>query len=629
MAYRRLASLAAGQNYAVTTLLRHASGVFAVEISSPHTPASSDNNWDKKIQSVPPPGSSRLTSYSGVSSEIDEHLNEIFAPLATLEHGGTGSSPKQVQLGARLLLTLFGNLSFYETITENRSDNSPEGCVVGQQLVRMIFRALKDNHKLLANGQDAEDRYYENLLGWSQKLFAETSQSIEVGPSTTPEEYLRCVSNRWEGIALVFSVAGQGALLEREWKSVSQSVAAAPADQRSLGVFAATASDACLQLCDGSGVIHDPLGWLLYQHTHLLTLIYGNNDYRAWRALSQLSTVVFSLGLNQAKVNARMPFFLVELRKRLMAGAYIMDKQLATCLGRPPQIIWRYCDVQLPLDLRYDEILADPATRDAATNRLDATGWNSQGIIQTAQWMRVSLLVSSIREQILELSLSRCVDDLARKTKQVSDNSRKTWDELPGFLRWRPGSASSGDSGSLLIPLYLDFLYNDFLLARLLVKRLQTEADSLINVSQAILGTVLELIGRELASGTGTCSIGWNASSFGIPAAGVLAIELLRQRDGSSRPTPSTLRRPEAIQNLSVFASYLQFVVFPHEGNYEICQRARRILGRILNQILSPNPSPFPSRLPADAVVADWLNGESILLDDGTNLLEWIESRLE
>lgn len=119
------------------------------------------------------------------------------------------------------------------------------------------------------------------------------------------------------------------------------------------------------------------------------------------------------------------------------------------------------------------------------------------------------------------------------------------------------------------------------------------------------------------------------ASSFGIPAAGVLAIELLRQRDGSSRPTPSTLRRPEAIQNLSVFASYLQFVVFPHEGNYEICQRARRILGRILNQILSPNPPPFPSRLPADAVVADWLNGESILLDDGTILLEWIESRLE
>ncbi|EAW20247.1 putative C6 transcription factor [Aspergillus fischeri NRRL 181] len=629
MAYRRLASLVAGQNYAVTIPHRHASGVFAAEISSPHMPAGSDNNWDKKAQSATPPRISRLTSCFGVSSENYEHLNGILAPLATLEHNGTSSSPKQVQLGARLLLTLFENLSFYETLTENRSDNSPEGCVVGQQLVRIIFTALKDNHRLLANGQDAKERYYENLLGWSQKLFAETSQSIEVGPSTTPEEYLRCVSNRWEGIALVFSVVGQGALLERDWKSVSQLAGAAPADQRSLGILAATAGDTCLQFCDCSGIIHDPLGWLLYQHTHLLALIYGNNDYRAWRALAQLATVVFTLGFNQSKVNARMPFFLVELRKRLMASAYIMDKQLATFLGRPPQIIWRYCDVQLPLDLRYDEILADPATRDAAVNRLDANGWNSQGIIQTAQWMRVSLLVGSIREQILELSLSRCVDDLARKAKQVSDISCKTWDELPGFLRWRPGSASSEDSGSLLIPLYLDFLYNDFLLSRLLVRRSQTESDALINVSQTILGTALDLIGREIASGTGTYNIGWNASSFGIPAAGVLAIELLCQSDGSSRSTPSMFRRPETIQNLSVFASYLQYVVLPHEGNYEICQRARRILCRILNQALSVNPPTLPSSVPTSAVAADWLNGESILLDDGTNLLEWIESRLD
>lgn len=133
--------------------------------------------------------------------------------------------------------------------------------------------------------------------------------------------------------------------------------------------------------------------------------------------MAQLSTLVFTLGLNQSKHIARMPFFLVELRKRLMAAAYMMDKHLATFLGRPPQIIWRYCDVQLPLDLRYDEILADPPTRDAAINKLDANGWNSQGVIQPAQWMRVGLLVSSIGEQILELSLSRCVDDLVEKAK--------------------------------------------------------------------------------------------------------------------------------------------------------------------------------------------------------------------
>ncbi|GIJ90576.1 hypothetical protein Asppvi_009535 [Aspergillus pseudoviridinutans] len=599
-------------------------------------PANSDFNWDKITQSVTPPGTLGLTSYSGVFSDSEDYLNGILAPLATVERSRVSSSQKQIQLGARLLLTLFENLLLYETVADNRSDNSPEGCVVGQRLVRMIFTAIKDSYRILASTQDAKERYYENLLGWSQKLFDERSQLIEVGPSTTPEEYLRCVSNRWEGIGLVFSVVGQGAMLERDWKSVSQLADAVPADQRSLGVLAATASDACLQFCEDSGVVHDPLGWLLYQHTCLLTLVYGDNgkDYRPWRKLAELSTVVFTLGLHQSRRKTRMPFFLGELCKRLMAGAYIMDKQLATSLGRPPQINWRYSDVQLSLDLRYDEILADPATRDAAINRVDANGWNSQGVIQPAQLMRVALLVSSIREQILELSLSRCVDDLARKTKQVSENSRRTWDGLPSFLRWRPGSANLDDSGSLLIPLYLDFVYNDFLLCRLLVRRSQNESDSLINVSQNILGTVLELMGREIASGSGTYNIGWNclttkqASSFGIPAARVLAIDLLCQSEGS-RPRASTLQRPESIQNLSVFASYLQYVVRPHEGNYDICQRARRILGRILNQVLSTSPLPLPSGLPANAVAADWLNGESILLDDGTDLLEWIESRLD
>ncbi|GFF44932.1 LOW QUALITY PROTEIN: hypothetical protein IFM46972_07666 [Aspergillus udagawae] len=546
-------------------------------VSSPTKPANSDINSDKKAQSVTPLGTLGLTSYSGVSSENEEDVNGILAPLRTLEHRRASLSQKQVQLGARLLLTLFENLSLYETITENRLDNSPEA----RPHDLYSLERCPQNPGIV---QDAKERYYENLLGWSQKLFDERSQLIEVGPSTTPEEYLRRVSNRWEGIGLVFSIVGQGAILERDWKSVSQLADAASADQRSLGVLAATARDACLQFCDDSGVVHDPLGWLLYQHIRLLTLVM----------------------VTMSRRNTRMPFFLAELRKRLMAGAYIMDKQPATSLGRP-QISWRYCDVQLPLDLRYDEILADAPTRDAAIKnwaQMVVTAKESSDMPSGCE-----LLFCSIREQILELSLSRCVDDLPRKAKQVSDNSRRTWEDLPSFLRWRPGSANLDDSGGLLIPLYLDFLYNDFLLYRLLVSHSQNELDALINVSHNILGTVLQLIGREIASGTGTYNIGWNASSFGIPTAGVLAIELLCQTAGSSRPPPSTFRRPETIQNLSVFASYLQYVVHPHEGNYDICQRARRILCRIPNLALSAKPPLLPSSLPADAVGANWLMG--------------------
>lgn len=246
-------------------------------VSSPHMPASSDTKRDKKTQLAMDPGTLGQASYSGVFSEDEDYLTGIHAPL-TLEQNQASPSPKQIQLGARLLLTLFENLSLHENVAENVLDTSAEGCVVGQQLVRMIFTALKDSHRLWAtDATNTKEQYYENLLGWSQKIFDERSQPIQVGPSTTPEEYLGCVSNRWEGIGLVFSVVGQGAMLERDWKSASQVGSTAPADQRSLGVLAATASDACLQFCDDSGVVHDPLGWLLYQHTHLLTLLYGDN----------------------------------------------------------------------------------------------------------------------------------------------------------------------------------------------------------------------------------------------------------------------------------------------------------------------------------------------------------------
>lgn len=131
--------------------------------------------------------------------------------------------------------------------------------------------------------------------------------------------------------------------------------------------------------------------------------------------MSQLSDVIFGLGRSENNPNIQLPFFLDEIRRRLITGSYTLDKQLAMTLSRPPLIGRRYFDVQLPLDLSYDEVLADPDVRDAAISRLDSSGWNNQGSDQKAGWLRVSALVGSIREQILELSLGRHVEDAPRK----------------------------------------------------------------------------------------------------------------------------------------------------------------------------------------------------------------------
>lgn len=78
----------------------------------------------------------------------------------------------------------------------------------------------------------------------------------------------------------------------------------------------------------------------------------------------------------------------------------------------------------------------------------------------------------------------------------------------------------------------------------------------------------------------------------GLPAAGVLAIELLKQEQ-SRIYSPDLLPRSETIQDLSVFISALAAVP-SGEGNFSICQQGHRALKKILDQVLAPSHQPLP-----------------------------------
>ena len=101
-----------------------------------------------------------------------------------------------------------------------------------------------------------------------------------------------------------------------------------------------------------------------------------------------------------------------------MVAAFTVDKVLATFLGRPPLIGWRYCNIQMPLDLSMDEIFAEPSVRDAALARLDeTTGWNKEGTLKKGVWARTALITSVIREKVLELSLSTQTENLSDRVE--------------------------------------------------------------------------------------------------------------------------------------------------------------------------------------------------------------------
>lgn len=108
----------------------------------------------------------------------------------------------------------------------------------------------------------------------------------------------------------------------------------------------------------------------------------------------------------------------------------------------------------------------------------------------------------------------------------------------------------------------------------------------------------------------------------GLPTAGVLAVELLKQEQ-SRQYTPEILPRSETIQDLSVFISALG-AIQPGEGNYHICNQGRQSLRRVLDQILSPQ-LPLPVLSSGDQRSSDEM-GLYFPTANDADFLSWLEN---
>ena len=85
---------------------------------------------------------------------------------------------------------------------------------------------------------------------------------------------------------------------------------------------------------------------------------------------------------------------------------YYLDKGESLFNARPPMLIRQYCQYPLPLDLCEEDVYGGRERLEAAVSRLDPNGWNKDGRIFTATWIRALAMLSPIREGILELALS-------------------------------------------------------------------------------------------------------------------------------------------------------------------------------------------------------------------------------
>jgi chromatin structure-remodeling complex subunit RSC3/30 len=71
----------------------------------------------------------------------------------------------------------------------------------------------------------------------------------------------------------------------------------------------------------------------------------------------------------------------------------------------------------MPYDIDVNEIMAGPQEMALAISRLDAQGWNTSGKTYSVTAQRAIMMLYSVREEILEISLRVKVESLKSRVQ--------------------------------------------------------------------------------------------------------------------------------------------------------------------------------------------------------------------
>ncbi|GKZ25096.1 hypothetical protein AbraIFM66951_001590 [Aspergillus brasiliensis] len=402
---------------------------------------------------------------------------------------------------------------------------------------------------------------------------------------------------RWETLGILYTYWAFGAI-----SSSSESQAVARYCQAHLSVTGVRQlmahlkhyASLCIDICKQLGSVNLLFVYLLYKHNILEGILSGDKSLSHWTQHGELVAVTTSLGLHrELAAEADILSLQHELKRRVYAAVFTIDKVISTFTGRPPLLSQAYSSTRLPLDMSDDALLSGDLTSAAA--QLDSHGWNKDNQIYSTTILRSRTSFARIRHEILEL-LESSVDDLAEgsidRAIKLKQRTHDTHMQLPSVIQF-----SNSKLGNTNVPGYdiyaqiltrLEFLLNLFLLERLLKRHHIVTEESLVEVSHEMLDLTL-IFWRKKDQFVGLyADFEWLTMSYAVPASGILCLELLRQ---FTHPQSYQIRlqRSAIIQNLSLLVVCLDWIE-SEASCRSMVSFIRRILSRCLDRILDPDP---------------------------------------
>ncbi|KAJ5668548.1 Transcription factor [Penicillium maclennaniae] len=542
------------------------------------------------IHSTPRTGESLPTGYLGPTSFVlgPEDDGDLISNAG--EHsaqGGRGGlviapSPLWMKRVSEVLHSLTNFLTIKHLIHEYYEVT--QTAVIASPLILNALAEIEITFESLSDNGTSE-----HLSALSASIIQNTAKTFQIPKDATGKMFHKCFTGsslRLEIIGIICALAGRASYFGLSRSSTSNAESQAHFFRKMLA-----ACDVALHVCRHLTILNDLTLWLVHENLLLSSLLFSDSSSITWQRLGELATNIFELGVHRDTASSTaLPLFILESRRRLFAAAYQLDKGIATFLGRPPRISWRHSDCCLPLDISDHVLTEDFENLEAVQTSLDPQGWSMKKAYQRATWIRLRFIVSTFREEILELSLQKSSPERTDQLMSVSRRCNEAWNSLPKHLHYTLecwGTDLPTSVKLMLLISYLAYLYNEFLVQSLLTKDSGETSASQLDVSATIISTVLTL-GRQWERSVAIQrDFTWIILLYGVPGASVL-IRALQKQARTGQPMLYSGSQASLIRNLSVFISHLEPMARPDQTSSTYFNRTAAIFTRILDEILEP-----------------------------------------
>lgn len=443
-----------------------------------------------------------------------------------------------------------------------------------------------------------EPRTHQNLAIVSRALCKNTVQNAANGLLVPKSSDIFIDSftgdnSRWDMLGIIFVVFGFVALCLPSTDPFLDELIPAGMTTKQYGVHMLEIADACLMLCDELDVQSNLLSLLLmYKCTCFQAVVGGDTSFSLWKRIGSLTAATTAFGLHRRAQNLEKPYSLlyVELQKRIFSSTFGMSITLATFHGRPPSLSRHYLSMELPLDASEEDLMKD--NEDIIRPTLCNSGWNRQSKIYPSTMGRAFLVGHLIREEVLEICLGPKLarDQLASRVQEVRGRIDREFLDFPDQLREPLTRESMAKKNAWEIAcvaqIQLQTMQHRFLLEQ--HNHEGRDETRHLQIAREILGVVNIIWTERDRFLEHTDDVHWFISSYGIPSASTLAVDLYHKVHNAAVAQPSDSYRSQTIQDLSVFVASLEWIG-ESDGNFALCQRVSKVFRHILDRVLSPS----------------------------------------